>query len=108
MTQEVTVSRIPYPPRFPFGQTVATPGVLEICNPHHLQICLYRHSRGDWGNICDEDKESNDFAVTAGNRTLSAYPIDPDQPCLGYADNRFWIITEADRSVTTALLPSEY
>ena len=55
-----------------------------------------------------QDAATNDEAVTEGNRILSAYPIDPSKPSTGYGDNTVWIITEADRSVTTFLLPSEY
>ena len=50
----------------------------------------------------------NRRAVEAGDRILSAYAIDPEKPCAGFGDNCLWIITEADRSVTTILLPDEY
>jgi len=103
-------------PRFELGQLVATPGVLEVCSNVHLQKCLIRHLTGDWGCVCAEDKEENDQAVSAGNRILSAYPIDPAKPFEGceagngasHGENTLWIITEADRSVTTFLLPEEY
>jgi hypothetical protein len=108
MTQEIKQTRIPYPHRFPLGQIVATPGALAACDPHHLQTCLYRHSRGDWGNTCTEDKARNDQALIDGSRILSAYPSDPAKPSKGFGENCLWIITEADRSVTTFLLPSEY
>jgi hypothetical protein len=108
MTQETKQNRIPYPSRFPLGQIVATPGVLEACDPQHMMTCLFRHTRGDWGNVCADDKALNDQALIDRNRVLSAYPIDPAKPAKGYGDNCFWIITEADRSVTTFLLPSEY
>jgi hypothetical protein len=95
-------------PVFPLGQIVATPGVIEVTdNPYRLS-CLFRHWTGDWGHVCDEDRASNDEAVRVGNRILSAYPLDPSKPCKGHGDNTLWIITEADRSVTTFLLPSEY
>ena len=100
--------RIPYPNRFPLGRIVATPGALEVCTREHLTACLYRHSRGDWGNVCKEDAASNDEAVREGSRILSAYPLDSAKPCKGYGDNCLWIITEADRSATTFLLPDEY
>jgi hypothetical protein len=70
--------------------------------------CLERHQRGDWGTVCDDDKAANDAALKDGDHLLSAYPIDPATPCKGFGDNCLWIITEADRSVTTFLLPSEY
>jgi len=108
MTKSSSQDRIPYPPRFRLGQVVATPGALAACDPCHLTACIYRHSRGDWGNVCAEDKAQNDLAMTEGGRILSAYPIDPTKPSKGYGTNCLWIITEADRSVTTFLLPDEY
>jgi hypothetical protein len=101
-------TRIPYPTKFALGQIVSTPGALEACTAEHLQRCLFRHSRGDWGCVDKEDAATNDEAVTAGFRILSAYPIDPSKPSKGFGENTLWIITEADRSVTTFLLPSEY
>jgi hypothetical protein len=96
------------PALFRPGQIVATPGALEACTKPHLAECLIRHLKGDWGNVCKEDAETNNAAVKDGFRILSAYAIDPAKPCKGYGDNCLWIITEADRSVTTFLLPSEY
>jgi hypothetical protein len=93
---------------FPLGMIVATPGALKVCTRDHLLDCLARHARGDWGNVCDEDKAENDAALKEGFRLLSAYPIDPTKPSKGYGENCLWIITEYDRSVTTFLLPSEY
>jgi hypothetical protein len=62
---------------------------------------LHRHVTGDWGDICEEDADENNYAVEYGLRILSAYGArdDPD---------RLWVITEADRSVTTILRPDEY
>jgi hypothetical protein len=99
---------VPKPPLFHPGRTVATQGAVSACPPDYLFQCLQRHLSGDWGDVCDEDKKSNDAAVRGGNRILSAYPIDPGKPCKGYGDNCVWIITEWDRSVTTFLLPGEY
>jgi len=93
---------------FPLGLLVATPGALEACRPELLRECLARHARGDWG-LCDgEDAETNDRATREGRRLLSSYPIDASKPCAGYGSNCVWIITEADRSQTTLLLPDEY
>jgi hypothetical protein len=62
---------------------------------------LGRHVSGDWGDLCDEDKERNDRGVTEGERIFSAYgPHD--------SEDRLWIITEANRSATTILRPDEY
>ena len=96
------------PALFPLGQIVSTPRALAACSPDYLYRCLYRHSRGDWGKVCKEDAASNRKAVRTGGRILSAYPIDASEPCKGFGENTIWIITEADRSVTTFLLPSEY
>ena len=93
---------------FAIGRLVATPGALEACPPEHLQACLARHVRGDWGEVCAEDRKSNFEALFSGGRVLSAYPIDPAKPCKGFGANCLWIITEADRSATTFLLPGEY
>ncbi|WP_321899922.1 plasmid related protein [Paraburkholderia heleia] len=67
-------------------------------NPCEL---LGRHQRGDWGTLDAHDCAANDYAVAQGARILSAYEV-------GTAQEKVWIITEADRSVTTVLLPGEY
>lgn len=89
------------PTLFPLGQVVATPAVLEHFDRHEInaQEFIERHRRGDWGNVPPEDAKENDFSVPHGFRVLSAY---------GIAGERVWIITEADRSVTTLLFPREY
>ena len=82
------------------GQIVATPGALELAEQGiDLLSYLQRHLEGDWGDLCPEDKAENDFSLANGYRLLSAY----DTPC-----GKLWIITEADRSATTFLLPDEY
>jgi hypothetical protein len=60
---------------------------------------LRRHQRHDWGDMCKEDKQANDEALKTGDRLFSAYKNGED---------KIWIITEADRSVTTVLFPDEY
>lgn len=96
-------------PLFPLGQVVATPGALDAARyPAQLLELLARHVRGDWGCVDSEDTATNAEAVQAGLRILSAYPIDSDKPCAGYGENCLWVITEADRAVTTILLPEEY
>jgi hypothetical protein len=84
------------------GQVVATPGALEAMERHNLFSLdlLSRHLCGDWGQVPLEDAEANQQALTDGNRILSSYPL-PDGA-------RIWLITEADRSSTTFLLPEEY
>jgi len=95
-------------PRFELGAIVATPGALEACHAVYLQKCLARHVTGDWGIVSEDDKEANEAALKRGKRILSAYPINPAKPCEGFGENTLWIITEADRRVTTFLLPDEY
>jgi len=99
---------VPCRPSFELGQIVATPGALAATTDLQRLECLKRHSIGDWGHVCGEDWTTNDQAVEDGDRILSANPIDPAKPCEGFGDNTLWIITEADRSVTTFLLPDEY
>lgn len=88
------------------GQVVATPGALEALRAADAglalaQHLLSRHASGDWGDLDQEDRESNDRAAALGEeRILSAYALD--------GGGKIWIITEWDRSVTTLLLPEEY
>ena len=74
----------------------------------NLTLLLHRHSCGDWGLVCKGDRDENDYSVTHHLRILSAYSVETDKPSKGYGDNTLWIITEADRSATTILLPDEY
>ena len=99
---------VPCRPSFDLGQIVATPGALAATTDEQRRHYLGRHSIGDWGRVDGEDWQTNDDAVLNGFRILSAYPIDPKKPCKGFGENTLWIITEADRSVTTFLLPDEY
>lgn len=85
---------------FDLGQVVATPGVLQLVNRREIQGFLYRHSQGDWGMVCPEDAEENWVALEQGFRIFSAY--------VSSNGVRVWVITEADRSCTTVLLPEEY
>ncbi len=95
-------------PLFELGAILTTPGASEALELDQLRLYLDRHQAGDWGHVCKDDKELNDQAVKDGGRILSAYAIDPALPCKGFGQNCVWIITEADRSVTTFLLPEEY
>lgn len=93
---------VPDKPLFELGQLVATPGAiraLEDSGDHPLKF-LSRHVTGDWGLVEKEDWEANDMAVQHGGRILSVYRTSKG--------TKLWIITEADRSVTTILLPEEY
>lgn len=70
---------------------------------------LQRHREGDWGDLDESDKKANDEAVAEGSRILSAYDIPRGHSGgPGAGDVKVWIITEADRSSTTIMWPSEY
>jgi hypothetical protein len=86
---------------FPLGYIVATPGVELKVSPADIVRALARHARGDWGELCEEDRDANEMAVTYGGRVVSVYRAEG-------SGERFYVITEADRSVTTLLLPDEY
>jgi hypothetical protein len=87
---------------FSLGLVVATPGALNLLDQAGVdaEVLLRRHQRGDWGSVPPEDAEENQRSIEAGFRILSSYPLNESE--------RLWIITEADRSATTLLLPSEY
>ena len=89
-------------PRFALGRTVATPGA--IASMQQLGISplslLSRHQRGDWGDLDEEDKAENELALKENFRLFSSYQLSEKI--------KVWVITEADRSATTLLLPEEY
>src|SRR5260370_1547608 len=95
------MNSLPTIPLFPGGQIVATPRVvalLEQANTSPLEF-LSRHLRGDWGDLCQDDKTENELSLKYGFRLMSSYQVTDTE--------RLWIITEADRSVTRLLLPAE-
>jgi len=88
--------------KFPLGRIVATPAALDALgksggSAHGL---ITRHATGDWGDLCEGDKQANDADMMHGGRLLSAYILSDG--------TKVWVITEADRSATTVLLPSDY
>jgi hypothetical protein len=98
----------PVPPAlFRLGRLAITSGVARLCTVDYLTDCLLRHATGDWGCVANEDAAENNLAVATRRRLFSAYPIDPDKPCMVFGNNCLWVITKADRSVTTLRLPSE-
>ena len=112
MTNEVTTAncgkREPSStPRFPMGQLLATPGSLRAMAELGVwpQTLLARHARGDWGDMCADDRAANELALTHGNRLMSSYRLQAPGTA---AEITIWVITEWDRSVTTILLPEEY
>ncbi len=86
---------------FPLGHVVATPGALALLGRMAMNAyaLLQRHQVGDWGNVPPVDAIENENSIANGWRILSSYPL---------GDERIWVITEADRSSTTLLLPEEY
>ena len=87
--------------KFELGRMVITANAnKELDIPSVLQILLARYMQGDWGNLCESDKQLNDSALKYGDRIFASY-TDANY-------RKFWIITEADRSATTVLLPEDY
>ena len=88
--------------KFDLGQVVATPGALAALKEAGDGALgfLHRHVSGDWGDVCEHDRQENEFALDKYLRLFSVYHLRDG--------TKIWIITEADRSVTTILLPSEY
>ena len=91
----IAVSR----PTFPLGHVAITANALAMLDPTAIQHGLSRHAAADWGELCTEDRHANASALRHGGRLFSVY---------GRKRERFWIITEADRTVTTVLLPLDY
>ena len=85
----------------PLGRIVATPGALQLLQETGEEPLYYlaRHCTGDWGDLDNYDNKENELALKHGWRIVSSYPV---------GEKTVWIITEADRSVTTILLPEEY
>ena len=97
--------------RFDLGYLCNTPGAQAVLQRYQVTPfqLLSRHVRGDWGDICKEDARTNEEALREGARIFSAYvlpaPLSENETL---APVKVWLITEADRSVTTLLLPEEY
>ena len=97
-----TTNKQPTITRFALGRTFITPGAeeaLQIAGQTATEF-LRRHMSGDWGELSDDDIKENEFSLEQGFRLLSRYETAKGE--------RLWIITEADRSATTILLPIEY
>lgn len=88
-------------PLFALGQVVSTRNALQFAEAEKIDLValLLRHHSGDWGDVCEEDRESNEEALLLPLRIMSSYR---------FVQGSIWIMTEADRSVTTILLPSDY
>jgi hypothetical protein len=90
----------PNPLSVPLGRTVATPAALAALSRADITTALRRHAAGDWGEVDAGDRAANDDALRDGERLLSVYR--------SANGDTFWVITAADRSVTTVLLPDDY
>jgi hypothetical protein len=86
--------------KFRLGRIVVTPNALESLKDADIHIGIQRHQAGDWGDVKGDTCAANERALLQGSRIISAYN--------GEDNTRFWIITEADRSITTVLLPEDY
>jgi hypothetical protein len=87
-------------PKFPFGQVVMTTNAMQTLRDDEVGTALADHMHGDWGDVCPEDRAANERALANGGRLFSVYHDG--------SGVKFWIITEADRSATTVLLPEDY
>jgi hypothetical protein len=89
--------------RFPMGRPTITPGAQAKLDAAGIEgvLLLARRIHGDWGDLGVEDLAANELALLTGKRLLSSYNL-PD------GRGTVWMITEADRSMTTILLPEEY
>ena len=86
--------------RLALGQIVITANAASVLRSPEVALALRRHAAKDWGHLAPEDWTANDMAVKEGTRVLSSYQTEEGVT--------FWIITEADRSVTTLMLPEDY
>jgi len=95
----MNTSRVPIA-LFKLGKIVATPNARSGLLEPEILNALRRHHAGDWGDLDDHDRQANDGALSVGGRLCSVY----------YSGSglKFWIITEADRSATTVLMPEDY
>jgi len=86
-------------PQFEIGQTYATPAAAEFLTSNEATRLLQFHTRGYWDEMDSEDILENELSVEKGFRVFSAYTV---------RGRKIWVITEADRSYTTFLFPSDY
>ncbi len=86
--------------KFRLGRIVSTPNALEHLTQADILSGIQRHQAGDWGDVNEHDRKENELSLKEGFRLWSVY----------HAANgmKFWLITEADRSFTTVLLPEDY
>ena len=87
-------------PKFSLGRIVMAESATQTLLLRDIATALLRHARGDWGDVCTEDRDANESALWDGLRLFSVYH---DRKSV-----KFWIVTEADRNTTTVLLPNDY
>jgi hypothetical protein len=87
-------------PKFPLGQIGMTANAMRNLEPEDIHASLSRHAGCDWGDVGPEDHKANESALWGGGRLFSVFH--------GRNAVKFWIITEADRSATTILMPDDY
>jgi hypothetical protein len=98
---ETAVALVSAGAKFNPGKIGCTQNAAEVLSETEMFDALNRHLTGDWGDLCVADRTKNDNALRSGeDRLFSAYHTENDE--------KFWIITERDRSYTTVLLPSDY
>jgi hypothetical protein len=86
--------------KFEIGKTLATKGVIELIGYKGCAYLTLLHASGDYGDICESDREINDWSIENGARIVSVYEK--------LFSEKIYVMTEADRSTTTVLLASEY
>jgi hypothetical protein len=86
--------------KFRLGHIVSTPNALSQLSNEDILAGIQRHQAGDWGDVDEHDRQANDRALIEDTRLLSVYHT--------AAGVKYWIITEADRSLTTVLMPEDY
>ncbi|MCA9051796.1 MAG: hypothetical protein KDA89_23825 [Planctomycetaceae bacterium] len=96
MSKQLVLRRL----RFSSGSIFITRNAREQLNVDEVRKALSRHLSGDWGDVCDRDRQENELSLREGFRLLSVYHASDG--------TKFWVITEADRSSTTILLPEDY
>ena len=86
--------------KFRLGRIMSTPHALEVLSQEDIFTAIARHQAGDWGDMDNDDRRENERSLARGSRLFSIY-----HSAKGV---KFWIITEADRSKTTVLMPEDY
>ena len=92
---------LPKPIKFPLGKIIITPGAATEIDSDEITAALRRHPGGDWGNLDPRERNCNEKALKAAGWLLSSY-VDP------VGGERFLVITQPNRTVTTVMIPNEF